>query len=243
MRLKMRQSRTEQINELLKALALAQREMDDAGKDSKNPFFKSTYADLSSVRKACREPFGKNGLSISQDIFTVDGKYHLETMLGHESGQFKCSLVEIPFNESKGSNSLQAMGSAITYMRRFCWMAIIGLTPSDGQDDDGNTADSFQGGKPSEQKIPVITAIQAKELALTLAEVSPEHREHFNRYLREHKIATIASIPAAWYPNIKKALDSQRLEWRETNVIVDSAGSSGTVQSTSNVKLPQKDIA
>ena len=49
-------NQSEQINELSKALSVAQSQMSFARKDSKNPFFKSSYADLSSVWDACREP-------------------------------------------------------------------------------------------------------------------------------------------------------------------------------------------
>ncbi len=71
-----------EINELAAALAKAQGEMGGALKDSANPFFKSKYADLSSVWEACRAPLAKYGLSIVQipsfqrgdvPLFTVNG--------------------------------------------------------------------------------------------------------------------------------------------------------------------------
>jgi hypothetical protein len=57
---------SESINEIAAALAKAQSEMGGAVKDSANPFFKSKYADLSSVWDACRGPLTKNGLSVVQ---------------------------------------------------------------------------------------------------------------------------------------------------------------------------------
>jgi hypothetical protein len=44
----------------------AQGQMSAAAKDSSNPFFKSKYADLSSVWNACRESLSKHGFSIVQ---------------------------------------------------------------------------------------------------------------------------------------------------------------------------------
>ena len=52
---------SESITELAKAMNLAQAEMGGAVKDSANPFFKSKYADLTSVVKAIKEPFAKMG--------------------------------------------------------------------------------------------------------------------------------------------------------------------------------------
>ena len=45
------------INELANALCNAQSQMGGAVKDSANPFFKSSYADLTSVIKAIKQPF------------------------------------------------------------------------------------------------------------------------------------------------------------------------------------------
>ena len=57
---------SESIKELAIALCIAQGQMGGAVKDSSNPFFKSSYADLTSVIKAIKEPFAQNGLSFVQ---------------------------------------------------------------------------------------------------------------------------------------------------------------------------------
>ena len=57
---------SETIGKLSEALAKAQGAMQNAVKDSSNPFFKSTYADLASVWDACRKPLSDNGLAIIQ---------------------------------------------------------------------------------------------------------------------------------------------------------------------------------
>ena len=57
---------SESISELATALSKAQSQMGAAIKDSENPFFKSKYADLTSVIAAVRKPFADNGLSFVQ---------------------------------------------------------------------------------------------------------------------------------------------------------------------------------
>ena len=78
-----------ELNELMTALAKAQSEMEIAGKDSSNPYFKSKYADLASVVSASRPYLTKNGLSVIQQItYDDNGRRILVTILGHSSGGF-----------------------------------------------------------------------------------------------------------------------------------------------------------
>lgn len=128
---------TEQRAELAAALALAQAEIDSAPKTEKNPFFKSTYADLATVRQAIREAFGKHGLSVIQIPHTSDDRVMVTTILMHKSGQF----VEGTLALKPVKGDPQAIGSAITYARRYSLMAFAGVAPDD---DDGNDASGKQ---------------------------------------------------------------------------------------------------
>lgn len=121
-------------NELFTALAKAQAEMTGALTDSKNPFFKSKYADLASVWNAIRIPFTKQGLCVIQTMhLNADKELVLVTTLGHSSGQAISS--ESPIRPVK--NDPQGLGSAITYMRRYALAAIAGVYQID---DDGEHA-------------------------------------------------------------------------------------------------------
>ena len=122
---------SEQINEVLTALALAQSEMSLVAKDEKNPFYDKDYATLASVISTSREPLTKNGLSLSQWIVND----HLISFLGHKSGQYMQSAKKIIV---KDLSNAQSEGSGITYARRYSMMSILGLAPAD--DDDGNLA-------------------------------------------------------------------------------------------------------
>lgn len=127
-------SKSDNINELAGALAKAQGTIKDAVKDSKNPFFKSTYADLSSVWAACRKPLSDNGLAVTQMLDDTDHGLMMTTMLMHASGQWVASTLAV--NPVK--NDPQGIGSAITYMRRYSIAALVGVAPS--EDDDGNAS-------------------------------------------------------------------------------------------------------
>jgi hypothetical protein len=122
------------VKELATALAIVQGQLTFAKKDSKNPFFKSNYADLESVWDACRDLLSTNGLAIMQfpgDY--VDGNMTLTTVMTHSSGEWVAQNMSLPVSKPDA----QGAGSAITYMRRYALAAIVGVVQAD---DDGNSA-------------------------------------------------------------------------------------------------------
>lgn len=124
---------SESINEIAAALAKAQGEMGGAVKDSANPFFKSKYADLASVRDACRGPFAKHGLSVVQSPSAEGPRVSLETLLLHTSGQW----IKGTASASAKDDAPQSIGSAITYLRRYALQSFAGVAP---EDDDAEAA-------------------------------------------------------------------------------------------------------
>ena len=126
---------SESITDLATALCLAQAEMGGAVKDSNNPFFKSSYADLTSVIKVIKEPFARHGLSFVQLPVTSAGGNGIgvTTMLMHSSGQWIQSEYLLPMDKV----TPQGAGSAITYARRYALQSLVGI-PS--VDDDSEMA-------------------------------------------------------------------------------------------------------
>lgn len=121
------------IDKLATALSKAQSDMEMAAKDTKNEFFKSSYADLAAVIKASKKPLADNGLSITQLMVPNSQKVVVTTILMHTSGQYITSTIAL--NPVKSDP--QGYGSAVTYARRYSYQSIIGLS---ADDDDGNLA-------------------------------------------------------------------------------------------------------
>jgi hypothetical protein len=142
------------IDQLATALAIAQGQIEDATKSSKNDFYKSKYADLASVRAAIRQPFADNGLSVVQFPRTVSGGVEVETMLLHSSGEFMAETLFMPVKHEP-----HPIGSGISYARRYALMSIANLA---ADDDDGNAA---QTAKPVNQDEVRAIAIRAKKEA------------------------------------------------------------------------------
>lgn len=124
---------SEQIDKLAEALAAAQKEIGGAAKSSTNPHFRSKYADLSEVWATWQEVGPKNGLALMQVTAMDNGSPILVTQITHKSGQWVRG--EYPLNPVK--NDPQGLGACVTYARRYCLAAMVGIAP---EDDDGETA-------------------------------------------------------------------------------------------------------
>lgn len=144
---KARPKRSFTIGKLAAALAKAQGEIENAEKDVKGNYGK--YATLASTWNAIRGALAKNEIAIFQRPLTIDGKLIMCTMLMHSSGEFlDDSELEMIYDKSGGRISpMQAMGSAVTYARRYTLQAALGVAPAD--DDDGEGAGKPQDPKPA----------------------------------------------------------------------------------------------
>jgi hypothetical protein len=146
--------RSEELNELFAALAIAQGQIEDAAKSRKNDFYKSSYADLSSVRFAIRQPLADNGLSISQWDSVVPGGVEVLTVLGHKSGQWMSGTLFMPVKHEP-----HPIGSGISYARRYSLMSIMNLA---ADDDDGNAAQTAKPVAEPDPKAVRDIALRAK---------------------------------------------------------------------------------
>jgi hypothetical protein len=126
--------KSESIKELAAALAKAQAKIKGAVKDSANPFFKSSYADLQSVWDAIREPLSSNNLAVIQTTETnAAGQLELITTLAHSSGEW----IDSRFPILAAKMDSQSVGSAVSYARRYSLASVVGVYQVD---DDGEQA-------------------------------------------------------------------------------------------------------
>ena len=124
---------------VIEALSLFQSEANAATKSNKNPFFKSTYASLEDVIAAANEG-AKYGLAFTQvlDFEKPEGSdpiMYLKTSLLHKASDTAITSRYLVVPKNSRYDDSQALGSAITYAKRYSLQAIYGL-PS--EDDDGN---------------------------------------------------------------------------------------------------------
>jgi hypothetical protein len=121
------------IGKFADALAKAQAEMGGAAKDATNPHFRSKYPTLASVCEAC-DPLAKHGIAYLQPTRAEGIHVTVTTLLVHSSGEWIAEDLTL----TAGQNTPQAVGSAITYGRRYGLAAMVGIAP---EDDDGEAAE------------------------------------------------------------------------------------------------------
>jgi hypothetical protein len=136
---------SDQCAELYGALAKAQGMMGRAFKDAANPAFRTKYTSLASVLEAILPAFNAAGLCVLQHPVLDQDVVHLTTLLTHESGQWMRSVCTMPVG---GKRDAHAVGSAISYLRRYTLASICGVIQSD---DDGNDA---SGAAPQQPQAP-----------------------------------------------------------------------------------------
>jgi len=137
-----------EIDQLAKALAQVQGSLSPVSKDKKNPFFKSSYADLCALWESCRSHLAKNKISVVQGTMERNGDMYLETTMCHESGQW----IKGHYLVKPDKQTPQGYGSAVTYARRYALAGMLGITVTD-EDDDGEGAMN-RNRKPTPQPTP-----------------------------------------------------------------------------------------
>ena len=200
------------IEALAVALCKAQAVMEGASKGKVNPAFRSKYADLASVWEACRGPLADNGLAVVQSASAEGAAVTVTTLLVHSSGQWvKDSLTMVAKDASP-----QAVGSAITYGRRYALAAFVGVSPEDddGEAAQGRKAEPVAGSvagsvpvKPTHyddwlMDLEASASAGSKALGSTFKASKPEFRD----YATAHDAAALARCKAT-----AKAADAQVL--------------------------------
>jgi len=130
------------MKELIKALAAFQQECPVIAKDGtakvktqSGADYSYKYADLPSIVEVIKPILQKHGLSFIQPLDLIDGVRVIRTKVFHvESGEAVESTVDIPIVSFKGMNDYQALGSGITYLRRYALSSILGIVTDEDID-------------------------------------------------------------------------------------------------------------
>lgn len=121
-------------NTLATALLAAQGEFPPIPKDKENPHFRSRYSSLDAIETACWPVLRKHGLLPRHKTTQNNGTLTVTFLLTHvESGENDETSLSI-----EAGATAQAIGSQITYLRRYTCAPALGICSD--EDDDGNAA-------------------------------------------------------------------------------------------------------
>ncbi len=235
---------SEQINELASALAKAQGQIAPAKYDAKNPHLKNRYTTLAAIWDVIRNPLSENGLSVVQVVTTEPDGMFLLTRLMHSSGQYIQAVYPITAGDSRGISGAQAVGSALTYARRYSLTALVGVVSDD--DDDGNAASDIQTqrSQPQEQAKPQSTGNRQQEqddlpgftiwadwsrpehaIQWAMTQGVFEHQMHaqnaYNKVKAECAPKNASKMWQCWYNDVQRRIaekqDADTIDWKDAD--------------------------
>lgn len=222
-----------ELASLFEALSLAQGEITDPAKNKSADLGrggKYSYADLADLLKIIRPVFAKHGLCLLQ--FTINphrGAVTIITRIGHKSGQW----MESDLTLLVGDDKPQALGSMITYGRRYSVAGIAGISPDD--DEDGkigqDAAGSGQAGKSSwqsrqpaneqERKTGAVAAANAAALSTPVADTfrlsTPALQHRLRDFLKKR------NVHESLWETIAKKMDGKEMIDRNLNAALTEA--------------------
>jgi len=154
----------------------------------------SMYAGLAETLEVVRPAMLEHGLSHSWKTEQHDtGTITVQCCITHTLGHSECTSMSAAPDESGSKNSIQALGSAQTYLQRYTLYAILGLASRDMDTD---------GGKP----IPKITDEQAEEINNLLDEVKGDKAQ----FCKGMKINAIPELKETDYGKALRLIKQKR---------------------------------
>lgn len=124
---------SESIKSFFIALNAFQTETFGVKKNAENPFFQSGYATYAQIWSSIRDTFVAHGFSISHGSAPYEKGVGVITQITHISGEWIRTTVNLPLQKFDP----QAVGSALSYGRRYNLTGLLGIAI---EDDDGNAA-------------------------------------------------------------------------------------------------------
>lgn len=163
-------------------------------KADKEKIIQSTpYALFEDINEAISPMLAEHGFAISFRIgMSADGKVAVTAILSHREGHREETSLQLMHDSTGSKNSVQAVGSSVSYGKRYTLCAILNITTR-GEDDDGAEA-----GKVTEDQVKHLTAL--------IQEVGADA----GKFLIFMNVPALTDILAARYPSAVRALEGKR---------------------------------
>jgi hypothetical protein len=135
------------------AMARVAEEQEPVVRDAKNPHIGNKYAKLETIDAALRPIYSKHGFSIRYGSEpTVDGRLHITCTVAHAGGHSETLGLSAPLDAMgtggrASKTGVQAVGSSVTYLRRYLLTMAFNVVTTD-DDDDGEASRQVRRSEP-----------------------------------------------------------------------------------------------
>ena len=120
------------------------------------------HADLFNVTDKISSELSKYGLSASWTTAQADKTISVTCKISHVQGHFESTTLSSSPDDSGGKNSIQAIGSAVTYLQRYTLLALTGLATRE-QDNDGQSQVEYISDKQKSMLVDMMNSKGVKE--------------------------------------------------------------------------------
>lgn len=165
------------MDKLVKALVTAKKEFKELKRTKKA--YNYYYAPMEECLEATEKALLNNGLVVIQNVVSNEEKIGVVTMIAHESGQH----LEKIFYWDLAKRDPQSLGSAITYFRRYSYMAMLGLAPEDDDAETHKSAYTVNGPnaiKPTDKQKKMYFAMLNKKFGNNVPETELNKAKNMN---------------------------------------------------------------
>lgn len=171
------------------------REKDSKGQRTGAVQQSTSYALWEDINEAIKPALGRFGFALSFRIGTADdGRIKVTGILSHREGHQEETTMILMHDSTGSKNAVQAMGSSVSYGKRYTALALLNIT-SRGHDDDGWSAGAES----------TITEAQRDALNILADNVGADKR----RFCEFFGIASIAELPARDYQRAERMLQDK----------------------------------
>lgn len=187
----------------INALSRVQKEMPRVKKNGKISFTdkrdnerNTPFAKLEDIDTAIRKIYQAEGFSVDFNVeYVGEGMPTLTMELQHNEGHSKKYSIRLPLDSSGSKNNLQAMGSTVSYARRYLTCMAFNII-TEGEDNDGEAA-------------KLVTIEQAAEID-NLINSLPESEKAKAAFLKYMGVETVIEISAKDYKKAIIAIENKK---------------------------------
>lgn len=160
---------------------------------------KYRYETLGDIATAVDPILAKNGLSYRYRTKSEPNQpISVTCVLAHRDGHFEETTLSAGADGSGGKNSIQAIGSTVTYLQRYTLKAALGLAAA--YDDDG---------KKGDEAVDTSNVIDEKQLE-QLQRAITDTKLDVNIVLEYYNVPSLADLPAAYFDKALKKITARK---------------------------------
>lgn len=175
------------------AMAQMQCHMPTVFEGATNTHTKNTYATLDDINRAVKSVMQAHGFAVTFKVVHVAAGVSVTGILMHSAGHREETTLLLPVDTGPGRSTVQAVGSSVTYGKRYVMCALLNITTGDAVDDDGAGA----------KQEPLVTELQAKQINALLVKCSERTKSGF-----EKMYATADQVPKINFDGVIAGLNN-----------------------------------